>query len=210
MTGGQPTSMTVVYVANTGHVLAALTQTNDSGTTPAVADVAGDGLLVRGLLDASAASPSFPPDMFLVPATDLKTQSVAIDTSSAPALVNPRAYGLAVSTGSTSPAPPGTPPAFEPLTPFPGTAPAIDLKKSGKLTLTLNSAPGGAPYYVLVVSLVTDPQATPAVVNSFTGTLPTSATTVTLQTNALVNPQYSVLLLVAAMRPMIASSLTPT
>jgi hypothetical protein len=204
----QPKTMTALYVTNTGHVLAVLTRTNPGGT-PAAADVAGDGMLVRGLYTLPAATTAAPapapisfPDMFLVPAADLKTQDVPIDTTSAPALLNPRAFGLAVGSGASG-APPPPQPAFEPLGAFTTTVPTIVLTSTGALTLTFGPESAGKPYYAVVVSYEIDPQATPTVLNSFTGAVPSGGGAVALQTNTLVNPKYSVLLLVAAMRPVI-------
>jgi hypothetical protein len=220
MTGGQPTTLSALYVANTGHVLAAFTRTDGSNAVPQVADVAGDGLIVRGLVtDDSSAPWKSPPDAFLVPAADLKCANFTIGPTNAAVLREPRAYAVSPPPGAGSGTPPPGPPALNPLSPFttakavsnpspPPTLGASDIVVSlykGELILFFGSNWYGNPFYTVVVSQVTAADATPIPLNSFPGTF-SDTNPISLATAAnTAGMTYSVLLLVAAMRPVVFS-----
>jgi len=218
MTGGQSKQMTVVYVSNTGHALAALTRTDGSGPAPAVADLVGDGLIVRGIVSATAVPWLALPDMFLVPAASLALQDVAIDPTTGPSLLTPRNYGLTPVPGtapaSPSPAPPTLaplgfyqpPPSHMPTVPLPSTANGLVLASyttAGALSLTLDpslAALEGLQYYVVVASQVTDPNETPSILDFFQGPI-TVTTPISRQTATPRDPLYSVLVLLQTMVP---------
>jgi hypothetical protein len=197
MTSGQPTKMTLLYVTNTGHVLAAVTRTNSNGPAPSAADLAGDGVIVQGLVTDSTATPwTTSADAFLVPAKDLSTLDIDVDSTTGPALKNPRSFGVALVAAAAGGNPaPTNPPALNPLNPIGATAASIDATL--KLTLTFPTAPATGQYYALVTSQVALPDTIPVVLNSFQGSIPSGGGgTVTQNVAATSGSKYSVLFLV--------------
>ena len=71
MSTAPTTQMTLIQVAATGHVLAALTQADDSAAPPTIDRLVASGLPVRGLPDMSTSPPSSTDNVVLVPAADL-------------------------------------------------------------------------------------------------------------------------------------------
>jgi hypothetical protein len=81
--------ITVLYVEQTGHVLAVLTRAADAEAEPVVEELAGAALPVRRLGDSGEAW--FPNVEFLVPASELKAKNVDLK----PGVVeNPRGFYL--------------------------------------------------------------------------------------------------------------------
>jgi len=81
--------ITVLYVEQTGHVLAVLTRAADAEAEPAVEELAGEALPVRRLGDPTETW--FPTVEFLVPASELKAKNVDLK----PGVVeNPRGFYL--------------------------------------------------------------------------------------------------------------------
>lgn len=81
--------ITVLYVAQTGHVLAVLTRAADAEAEPAVEELAGAALPVRRLGDHSEGW--FPSVEFLVPASELKAKNVDLKPG---VIENPRGFYL--------------------------------------------------------------------------------------------------------------------
>lgn len=81
--------ITVVYIEQTGHILAALTRAADAEAEPVVAELAGEALPVRRLGDP--AEGWFADAQFFVPAAELKAKSVELK----PGMIeNPRSFYL--------------------------------------------------------------------------------------------------------------------
>ncbi len=70
MNGSQPSSMTVVYVKNTGHVVAAVSRNDISGQSPSLAKIVGDVLAVCAPANNATAAPDIV-GSFMIPQGDL-------------------------------------------------------------------------------------------------------------------------------------------
>jgi hypothetical protein len=215
MTSGQPITMTVLYVANTGHVLAALTRTDGSGAAPSVSDLTGDGLLLRGNINQNTPTLTvfLNPYLFTVSASDMQSLDFQIDPTNTPTFRNPRAFGISPVPGSTPTAsPPPPPPTLNLLGPIntqkssAATTSGFDLAydvSSGQLIIHFSSNLSGQnlQYYALVVQTVTDPTSTPVIVCTKYGSTSSGPVSQTLTQST----QVSLLILVQNMLPIVDS-----
>ena len=201
MSGSTPKKVTVVYVATTGHIVAAVTRTDTSGPSPSVADLVGDSLALQMGWTQPTTPLTIPDGTFLIPATDLALVDVDFG------LVGPNAWGQAMNlTGSSSGPVLTSTPSLLPLTNFTSLPPPLPTAKSlstsqVSVTITTSSALSGFSYYIIL--------AQPLTVSGFPttckGILPTTATPVSLTVpNMVPGTSYLVLILVQTLQPYVA------
>src|SRR3982751_5650579 len=96
--------MTVLYINQTKHVLAALTHISDSDATLAADTIAGDGLLIRGF--TPGANPKVTGnERFVVPPESLNVLNVDLNEA---VFLNPRAFYADENQKMASPLPSNT------------------------------------------------------------------------------------------------------
>ncbi len=198
MSGSTPKKVTVVYVATTGHIVAAVTRTDTSGPSPSVADLVGDSLALQmGWTQTPATPLTIPDGTFLIPATDLAL--VEIDFG----LLGSTPWGQAMNLVGASGGPVlGQPPSVLPLTTFVSPPTAVSPSKPlVNVSIPTSTALSGFSYYIIL--------AQPLTVSGFPttckGNLPTTATPVSLTVpNMVTGTSYLVLVLVQTLKPYVA------
>ncbi|HWS89091.1 MAG TPA: hypothetical protein VN282_19120 [Pyrinomonadaceae bacterium] len=171
--------ITVLYVEQTGHVLAVLTRAADAEAEPVVEELAGEALPVRrfGLTTATW----FPTVEFLVPASELKAKNVDLK----PGVVeNPRGFYLDEN---------------DELQPFDATTSVFSATLSGtQVTVTVAGATAIAAEADVLIH-ITDPN--PANAQTQTAVKAAASTTVVVNISPLSAGTHHVLTLVAKVRP---------
>jgi hypothetical protein len=207
MNGSPSTKMTVLYVAKTGHIVAAVGRTDGSSSSPAVADLVGDGLRLRGAPNIPRATSPALVGTFILPQGDLTSQDVPFDQ------VGPYPWGRAINLAAGSgPSAAGQPVVLSNLTPYPtATPPTLPTPASGSpWAVSITGPPAGSPYYLVVAQPATMGGA-PATASgtlgpSGTTTIPLSLLNLPTMTSGTV---YPVLVLVQTMLPYVATLTLP-
>jgi hypothetical protein len=150
MTGTTSTKTTVVFVANTGHILASLTKADGGGPTPALADLVGDSLHLQvGWPLTISSLPASLVDTFKIPVADL-APPVDVD----PTTLGPISWGTTMNVTGSGPSGPilGSQSPSVLTNAFTNTTIAVTYV-SGSLTVTVaisGTAAVSAPYYIII------------------------------------------------------------
>jgi len=197
-----PTKMTVVYVASTGHIVAAVTRRDTTSPSPSVADLVGDGIHLR--MATAPTTSSGPVGTFVIPPSDLA--SVDVDFDQVGTLPWARAINPPTVSSSSGQAQPIV---NNRLMPFPTSAlPAVSPPKPGSpvsVTIVIPTTmviPTGSTYYIVFSQPATmtgaPPTASGPLSSSGTTTVPFPNLTLPTTTSGT---SYPVLILVPTMLP---------
>jgi hypothetical protein len=214
MSTAAPKKVTLVYVASTGHIVAALTRNDSFRPTPSVADLVGDSLQLRiGPSTAPVSPPPIPVGTFLIPQADLASYDIDLELLG----YNPwgqsmNISGTSSSVGSSAPVP-GQPPLIPPPLGIYaiGSLPQAS-NASSQLTVNVASPPlVGLPYYIIVAQPLTVASFPTSAKGNLTagsvsGLAAAATTPVNLSIPATVpNGPHMVLVLVQTMQPYVAT-----
>lgn len=202
-----PTKMTVVYVASTGHIVAAVTRRDTTSQSPSVADLVGDGLHLRMATSPpplSSPTSSSPVGTFVIPQSDLASVDVDFDQ------VGTFPWGRAINPPTVSSSSGQAQPIVNNrLMPFPTSAlPAVSPPKPGSpvsVTIVIPTTmviPTGSTYYIVFSQPATMTGAPPTASGplSSSGTTTVTFPNLTLPTTTS-GTSYPVLILVPTMLP---------
>jgi len=203
MSAAPPTKMSVVYVASTGHVVAAVTRSDTTSPSPSVADLVGDGIHLR--MATAPTTSSGPVGTFVIPPSDLA--SVDVDFDQVGTLPWARAINPPTASSTPGPAQPGV---NSNLMAFPSAGlPTVNPASAGNpvnISITIPTTvviPPGSTYYIVFSQPATITGALPKA----SGALSSSGPTV-VQFPNLTFPSkgdYPVLILVPMMLPYVAN-----
>jgi hypothetical protein len=188
MNNSQPNKMTVVYIANTGHIVAGVSRTDSTGASPAVADLIGNTLTIRGVENNTFAGLSGTIGSFAIPQGDLRSLDVDFD------LVGTYPWGRAINLpipapGTSGPGPPVVSSSLNPLA-----APSFASGPPPSLNLTIATA---QPFYIVL----TQTNAMSGAIAPLSGTLVVTAGAASVALPALSPGPYLAFIFVQTMLP---------